>query len=235
MFKHTLALVGLSLITLSANAALYDRGNGLIYDDVLDITWLQDANYAQSSGYDSDGRMTWIDAKAWAAQLSYGGYDDWRLPSARLMNPTNPCHAWDGSCDRGPHNTTGELGHMFYNNLGNLASVDTNSSSQTNYGVTNSSFTDSDSGASLSIVNFQNDVYWLSERYAPDTHNAWAFYAFIGNQTGNGHDGSGYSWAVRDGDVSSVPVPAAVWLFGSALLGLAGVKRRSREVLTQTL
>ena len=46
MFKHTLALVGLSLITLSANAALYDRGNGLIYDDVLDITWLQDANYA---------------------------------------------------------------------------------------------------------------------------------------------------------------------------------------------
>ena len=38
MFKHTLALVGLSLITLSANAALYDRGNGLIYDDVLDIT-----------------------------------------------------------------------------------------------------------------------------------------------------------------------------------------------------
>ena len=57
MFKHTLALVGLSLITLSANAALYDRGNGLIYDDVLDITWLQDANHAKTSGYDRDGRM----------------------------------------------------------------------------------------------------------------------------------------------------------------------------------
>ena len=27
--------------------------------------------------------------------------------------------------------------------------------------------------------------------------------------------------------VSSVPVPAAVWLFGSALLGLTGLKRKS--------
>ena len=46
------------VISSSSHAALYDRGNGLIYDDVLNITWLQDANYAQTSGYDSDGRMT---------------------------------------------------------------------------------------------------------------------------------------------------------------------------------
>ena len=29
-----------------------------------------------------------------------------------------------------------------------------------------------------------------------------------------------------NGDVSAVPVPAAFWLFGSALIGLVGVKRR---------
>lgn len=45
-----------------ANATLYDRGGGLIYDDVLNITWLQDANYA-------DGKMTWADADAWADGL----------------------------------------------------------------------------------------------------------------------------------------------------------------------
>ena len=45
MFKYVLVLLCLS-VSLSVNAALYDRGNGLIYDDVLDITWLQDANYA---------------------------------------------------------------------------------------------------------------------------------------------------------------------------------------------
>jgi len=32
--------------TTGVYAELYDRGNGLIYDDVLNVTWLQDANYA---------------------------------------------------------------------------------------------------------------------------------------------------------------------------------------------
>jgi len=32
--------------------------------------------------------------------------------------------------------------------------------------------------------------------------------------------------AVQSGDVSAVPVPAAVWLFDSGLLGLVGVARR---------
>ena len=244
MFKHTLALVGLSLITLSANAALYDRGNGLIYDDVLDITWLQDANYAYTSGYaaananggswtstniQADGRMGWDAAKTWADQLSYGGFDDWRLASANLMNGASPCYATDGSCDRGYNNTTGELGHMFYNNLGNLGYYDASGSAQSGYGATNSSFTDGDSGDSVSILNLQNHVYWLGEEYAPNTYGAWAFITLYGGQ---GYDGgksnSLYSWAVRAGDVSSVPVPAAAWLFGTALLGLVGVKRRHR-------
>jgi hypothetical protein len=41
----TLALLAGMVFTGSAQATLLDRGNGLIYDDVLNITWLQDANY----------------------------------------------------------------------------------------------------------------------------------------------------------------------------------------------
>ena len=112
MLKKILTLVGLSVLTLAANADLYDRGNGLIYDDELDITWLQDANYAATQYAatgglegDADGRMTWTDANEWADNLSYGGYDDWRLPTA-------------GNAPVKLYNvTTGELGHMFYNNL----------------------------------------------------------------------------------------------------------------------
>lgn len=77
-----LAAVGL-MATGSAQAALLDRGGGLIYDDVLDITWLQGANYAKTSGYDADGRMNWSAANVWAEALSYGGYSDWRLPTVR--------------------------------------------------------------------------------------------------------------------------------------------------------
>ncbi len=35
---------------MSANAELYGRGNGMIYDDVLDITWLLDANIDGTEG-----------------------------------------------------------------------------------------------------------------------------------------------------------------------------------------
>ena len=67
------SLIFLLLLSFNATAALYNRGNGLIYDDVLDITWLQDANYAQTSGYDADGKMSWMDANTWASNLSLGG------------------------------------------------------------------------------------------------------------------------------------------------------------------
>jgi hypothetical protein len=42
--------------------------------------------------------------------------------------------------------------------------------------------------------------------------------------------GNGNSLHVTSIEVSSVPVPAAVWLFGSGLLGLIGVARRKKSV-----
>ena len=95
----------------TANAALWDRGGGLIYDDVLDITWLQDANYAGTT-------MNWADAVAWADQLVFGGFDDWRLP-ATIDGPLVLGH--DGTTTGGYNIITSEMGFMYYNNLGNLA------------------------------------------------------------------------------------------------------------------
>lgn len=73
-------LVSLLLVIFGAtfcSATLWDRGGGLIYDDVLDSTWLQNANYAATSGYVSnDGYMNWNEAMVWADQLEYRGYDD---------------------------------------------------------------------------------------------------------------------------------------------------------------
>ena len=63
----------LVLLAAPAHATLIDRGGGLIYDDVLDITWLQDASLG--------GKLNWNDAVAWADTFMFGGFDDWRLPS----------------------------------------------------------------------------------------------------------------------------------------------------------
>ena len=50
--------------------------------------------------------MTWYGAMAWADQLSYQGYDNWRLPYAQ----GGPVHGYNI--------TGGELGHLFYEDLG---------------------------------------------------------------------------------------------------------------------
>ena len=96
----SLATIALVLST-SANAALIERLGGLAYyDDVNNLTWLADANYAMTSGYDADGEMTWGAAVTWADTLDFSGYDDWRLP-------TTP------GTSTGFHNE-GELAHLFY-------------------------------------------------------------------------------------------------------------------------
>jgi len=72
--------------------------------------------------------------------------------------------------------------------------------------------------------NIQSNFYWSGTE--SDDMNAWRFCFDAGGQF-NGSKGAYLSaWAVRSGDVSAVPVPAAVWLFGSGLLGLLGLARR---------
>jgi len=208
----TVGLLLLSLNTFTAQAALFDRGNGLIYDQDRDITWLADANHAQTSGFDSDGLMSWATATAWAGGLVYQGYDDWRLPTTLLPDPT--CGGQSG--DNTGFNCTGsELGHLFYSELGATASHSILSGSNT---------------ANLAMFsNIQSFVYWSGTEFASNTPDAWFFDARQGYQSVV-HKGSElYAWAVRSGDVAAVPIPGAVWLFGSGLLGLLELRRAKRR------
>lgn len=243
-------LLATAVLAGPTQAALYDRGNGMIYDDVLDITWLQDANYAKTSGYDSDGVMTWSEADAWARQLVYGGYSNWRLASARLQSPpispssfmVDDVQFYDGSWDIGYNITRSELGHMFYNNLNNLPDyeyyelfLDGVETDPTLIGLQNTAFIDGVDGDTVSFINVQAGDYWYQEEYSDGSNilYAWYFGMDSGDQWNRGYqdlwfDAAMYSWAVRDGDVSTVPVPTAAWLFGSALLGLLGWGRARR-------
>ena len=66
--------------------------------------------------------------------------------------------------------------------------------------------------------------YWNSQHSHVDVSN-WLD-GKISNVFGGGYYEMFY---VRDHDLSPVPVPAAVWLFGSALLGFAGWARRKNK------
>ena len=225
------------------DAALFDRGGGLIYDDVLDITWLQDANYAQTSGFDADGRMTWVQANDWANGLTYYDsvrdvtYDDWRLPTVRPIDGVSfeILRSSDATTDRGyaPTTTDGtdggwrdvngdpvsEMGHMYYVSLANLGGCDPSlpyCTPQAGSGLVNSG----------PFSNIQ-DLYWTNVQQ--DFSLAWYFQFRDGFKSLTVKDPGLYGWAVREGDVSIVPIPATVWLFGSGLIGLIGIARRKKS------
>lgn len=210
------------LMSFSSSAALVGRdldGNSstfeAYYDDILDITWLADANLASSNkfgigGINTDGSMSWNEAMNWVAGMnnqSYFGFDAWRLPSIVGSG---------GS----------EILFLFSEYFGR---TQTSNLTTTSSGFSFSSSTSEDESA---FSNIQNLVGYWSE----DAAGANA-YAFASSDLSQGlipksFESYFYAWAVADGDVfgranaTVVPVPAAVWLFGSALLGLMGLARK---------
>ncbi|MCX5807742.1 MAG: hypothetical protein NT010_17005 [Proteobacteria bacterium] len=223
-----------------AHAALHDRGRGLIYDDVLNITWLQDADYAMTTSYATgDGCMMWSYAKEWVDNLVYAGYSGWRLPRTLPLDGVQYSdtgyiylngrgdYAFNISAPGTPYagSTASELAYMFYNNLGNNAFFDIYGYSRAvgDYGLIHTG----------QFTNFGPDIknvwYW-SESNDSNAVTGWTFYLSIGLQA-PGHSGefynNGYAWAVHDGDIGApVPIPGAILLFAPGLAGLAAIRRR---------
>lgn len=278
--KHIILLITFLVVSFPSYSALFIRdldgntGNGheAVYDDVLDITWLADANLAASNSFgvstlDPNGNMFWstgldfIDAMNTSdGGAGYLGFNSWRLPEARPLNGISydirmvngefP-FTYDGSSDRGyqlsaPRSqdnpdgqsagfTGSELAYHYYNNLGAIGDC-------SGVGIEGSCRRFSsprglvETGKPEAIAMFKNledRMYWTGDEpfieggpFAFSFEMSDGFQGFIEKDFFIG----GSVWAVADGDLgasaSPVPVPAAAWLFGSALIGIGCVRRR---------
>lgn len=210
-WSTVLMLTGMS----ASNAALIDRGGGLIYDDVLNVTWLQDASYAETSGYSQYGNLTWNEAMEWSSGLSYYDsvrgvtYDDWRLP-ATVNSPTSVGYDTTG--------LSSELAYMYYINLGFSPEYSHDRYAPAPTGTNYNPF-----------INLSTRSYWsgtLTDR--PD--RAWMVHFHFGSQEVDGLGDAMKVWAVRDGDVAgivpSVPEPGTMGLFAATLAMGAALRRR---------
>ena len=212
-------LVVLSCLLFSSMSygALINRGSGMIYDDVLDITWLQDANYMFTSGASVTEFVNHTAAVNWVDNLVFGGHDDWRLPNFFPGNGVGYDFAfsYNGSTDRGFNNTgtNNELGHLFANSLNNVSFFSAAGvGSQPGSDSFNSSFVDGESGLTVSFSNI-GISYWSNPANNPILNAAWGynFRTFSGLSTGETQLLSVNSnlsvWAVRDGDVQNTLTP----------------------------
>jgi hypothetical protein len=203
-------LIVLVSFPFPANAVLIDRGTGMIYDTDQGITWLQDANYAQTSGYDSDGRMNWDGAVQWADSLSFGAISDWRLPSAYNQDGSGPSGYVNGdlSDPNDGYTAMSEMGYLWHVVLGNVSYYD-------NYqvgGLTNV-------GPFNNLTHDSIGAYWSGTEYAPAPESAWYYNTDVGSQNVNSKGLGLFSWAVRDGDYGPSVSTEQTYTTDAILLG----------------
>ena len=245
-----LALPGVS------QAALLSRlGGQAYYDTVLDITWLADANLADSNAFGVDGdinvngSMHWNEANNnWIAAMNadggtgYLGFDDWRLPTLSPISG-GPSFQYDfrnnGTADHG-YGATGigwrtgagdfvsEMGYMYYVNMARLGLCTPDNNAPAGCTV--------QPGVgprnNHPFANLQLSHYWTGLEFsgleiAPDPPHAW-YFAFSGGIQGAVKEQVNFffAWPVRSGDVAvPVPLPTMAIPFGICLMGLIGVNR----------
>jgi hypothetical protein len=214
-----------SFITLPAQAALVSvLGGAAVYDTDRNISWISNANLALTNQFGltlsasendptantvgSTGKMTWDNAVAWIAGMNsanYLGFNNWSLPDtpqpdASCGSQLDPGGGGFPLQGYGLGCTGSDMGHLY--NVEGVTAVSPGLFS-----------------------NVQSNYYWSSTQFAISTNNAWVFGFGDGNQTSTDKTNSYYALAVHSG---MVPVPAAVWLFGSGVLALVSVGKQRR-------
>ena len=165
-------------------------------------------SFGAQASLTSSGPLTVFDSAqslTWTKDANLNGRMDWTAAVA-----------WANNLDYAGYTdwvlpTITQLANQFSTNLGEAEGSSIADSHNANYAL---------------FDNVQSDVYWSGSDYAPILNYAWYFGTSNGSQNGTNRDYQLYAWAVRPGDVAAVPVPGAFWLFGSAMVGLMGLKRR---------
>jgi len=213
----SVGLLWLGLVA-TANAALISRLSGAaVYDTDLDITWLANANLAQTNTFSvsginaGTGAMSWTTAQSWIDAMNvanYLGFNDWRRPVT--LNPDLSCSQANAT---GSGCTGSEMGHLFYVELGGTAGRNITTS------------TDPD----LALFSNIRAVYASGTEFTPSPTNAWEFAFNGGFQSAASKGTARFVWPVRSGDVTPIPEPGTLGMLIGGVLLLADLMRRRAD------
>jgi hypothetical protein len=208
ILKYIAGIV-LYIYTGALQAALINLENGIIYDDVLDISWLQDTKSAETLDSNVSASMSWNDANNFAENYVLNSYDNWRLPTLTLLQS---CYNYDGSCDSGYNNVNGELSHLFYSSLSNPGLCQ---------GVIGNICVRNSDWRNLNTHEFTNwtkssvEVFWYSTLDTNNSNAAWTFNTYFGRQSVASINSTAIAWLVHDGKIDGKQKVPTVSSFAS--------------------
>ncbi len=208
-------------MTQDANATLFNRGNGLIYDSVQNLTWVQDplaaVNFVKhtsqggngpsfSTTLSPDGRNNFGDSAIIGntKQLNYKGHNDWRRPNSAPLPSGLTLNEIIASA-----NTVGNELYNLFNTAGNDLSLFTLPTGGWVFWSSNLQLADPAHG-----LFSNNGVFQFNTQTKTNTLVNRQF--ILSSE-----------WVVRDGDVSAVPLPPSILLLCSGLVPLLATKRKS--------
>jgi len=202
----------------------------LIYEDTKGLVWL---DYVKASN-------SWQNQVDWASGLGGAldviidpGYTTtidwttgWRLPiTDESKAKMSGGFGYEGLNSSGNYNykygynmVNSELGHLYYESLGNLALIGTDGTNpQPDWGLKSTGPFD----------NLQDIIYWSGTEFSPDTIYSWLFGFYDGRLDGAPKVGPSTfnAIAVRTGEVSAVPVPGTMLLLASGLAGISACRK----------
>ena len=192
-----------------------NNGNSVVWLDFTNTVASWSEQIAWATGLDTE--LTYnIEA---AFKLSWSD-DAWRLGET-VDKPY--VFGNDGTTTAGYGITSSEMGHLFYEDLGNLAYLDAVGAMQPGFGLQSTADFD----------NLVESYYWSGTEYSGNADHAWTFSTEHGYQGLVDMPSGGYGLAVRSGQVSvttPVPEPSTFLLLGAGLGGLALCRRRAKKV-----
>lgn len=224
--KKTLTALASGLILMGmtgmAHASLATIGTATYEGTAYDLIWDDDCNGKSLVWLDYSTARNPLTAQAtWAAGLNTSGVLTYTLNPGynldftnvtwRLPEVTNPNYEGFGY-----ESTSSEMGHLFYTELG----------------LTSQFFPGYTSAQLAAMTVFDHLVgdgfeggYWTSTP-ASWVDMSYNFSFATGQRGHNSNDYSHRALAVSEANVSAVPIPGAVWLLGSGLMGMIGLRRK---------
>ena len=176
-----------------------DNGNG------QSVIWIDYSSALNVGNQKWQQQMDWVAGLDEELTYNLDGYsisweeDSWRMPDAGLVP-----------------NTIAEMTHLHYVELG------LGSTSYPTPLITNEE---------LNATNFDNLInvrpYWTADVNAVFPNKSYQFVFGRGEERYNFQVYGGHVLPIRDASISAVPIPGAIWLLGSSIIGMIAIRKRN--------